>query len=170
MNLASPNEEVVSLYKRGIRNFVCGYTALLRDLLRTRHQSLFGERLKVCLALPVVDGTDASGDVSEHVRDEARRRVLANVHVIGDRFGDLSIHEFAAVPGENLAYSAYYSGGLRVFSFGESGLKEEGAFIDECGNNFWDIEYTRVNGVDYAGASDRDFGVYVFRYKGKHPR
>ena len=85
-------------------------------------------------------------------------------------FGDLSIHEFAAVPGERLAYSAYYSGGLRVFSFGESGLKEEGAFIDEGGNNFWGIEYARINGVDYAVASDRDFGVYVFRYTGPHPR
>ena len=33
-------------------------------------------------------------------------------------FGDLTVHEFATDPTENLAYSSYYAGGLRVMSFG----------------------------------------------------
>ena len=37
-------------------------------------------------------------------------------------FGELSIHEFAADPDVNLAYASYYSGGLRVLSFGDAGL------------------------------------------------
>ena len=32
-------------------------------------------------------------------------------------FGDLSIHEFATDPTENLAYVSYYSGGIRVLRF-----------------------------------------------------
>ena len=38
-------------------------------------------------------------------------------------FGDLSIHEFAADPDVNLAYASYYSGGLRVLSFGDAGIR-----------------------------------------------
>ena len=83
-------------------------------------------------------------------------------------FGDLSIHEFATDPQENLAYSSYYAGGLRVLSFGEQGLKEVGAFIDEGGNNFWGVEFAHINGTDYVAASDRDFGLYLFRYTGPH--
>jgi hypothetical protein len=81
-------------------------------------------------------------------------------------FGDLSIHEFVPDPSERLAYSSYYAGGLRVFSFGEQGLKEVGAFIDEGGNNFWGVEFAHINGTDYLAASDRDFGLYLFRYTG----
>ena len=43
-------------------------------------------------------------------------------------FGDLSIHEFATDPDENLAYASYYSGGIRVFMFGRDfGLAPTGA-------------------------------------------
>jgi hypothetical protein len=84
-------------------------------------------------------------------------------------FGDLSIHEFATDPSDNdLAYSSYYAGGLRVFKFGEQGLQEVGAFIDEGGNNFWGVEFERIDGTDYVAASDRDFGLYLFRYTGPH--
>ena len=31
-------------------------------------------------------------------------------------FGDLTVHEFATDPTENLAYSSYYAGGMRVMS------------------------------------------------------
>ncbi len=81
-------------------------------------------------------------------------------------FGDLSIHEFVPDPSQQLAYSSYYAGGLRVFSFGEQGLKEVGAFIDEGGNNFWGVEFAHINDTDYVAASDRDFGLYLFRYTG----
>jgi hypothetical protein len=82
-------------------------------------------------------------------------------------FGDLSIHEFATDPKKNLAYSAYYSGGMRVFSFGNRGLDEVGRFIDQGGSNFWGVETftSKKHGRLFAG-SDRDFGLYILRYTG----
>jgi hypothetical protein len=89
-------------------------------------------------------------------------------------FGDLSIHEFATDPTQNLAYSAYYSGGVRVFRFGASGIDEVGHYIDGQESNFWGIE-TFVAGNDLAGSlkgerlfagSDRDHGLWIFRYTG----
>ena len=62
-----------------------------------------------------------------------------------DGFGDLSIHEFATDPKTNLAYAAYYAGGIRVFGFSrEDGLDEVGAWIADGGSNFWGVEqFTR---------------------------
>jgi RTX calcium-binding nonapeptide repeat (4 copies) len=82
-------------------------------------------------------------------------------------FGDLSVHEFATDPATNLAYSSYYAGGVRVFSFGEDGITPRGKFIDEGGSNFWGIEqFTAANGERLMAASDRDYGLYVLRYTG----
>jgi hypothetical protein len=83
-------------------------------------------------------------------------------------FGALSIHEFAPDPVERLAYISYYSGGLRVVSYGEQGIKEVGAFIDQGGNDFWGVEFAHIEGNDYIVASDRDYGFYLFRYTGPH--
>jgi hypothetical protein len=83
-------------------------------------------------------------------------------------FGDLSIHEFATAPHGNLAFSAYYAGGARVFSFGPGGLQEVGAFIDKGGNNFWGVEALQdKHGQNMFATSDRDFGLYLFRYTGR---
>jgi len=82
-------------------------------------------------------------------------------------FGDLSVHEFATDPTERLAYSSYYAGGFRVMSFDPDGLDQVGKFIDKGGNNFWGVEqYTTPQGERLVGASDRDFGLYIFRYTG----
>jgi hypothetical protein len=82
-------------------------------------------------------------------------------------FGDLSIHEWATDPETNLAYAAYYAGGLRVASFGEDGITERGAFIDTRGNNFWGVEqFTDQAGNRLIAASDRDYGLYILRYTG----
>jgi len=83
-------------------------------------------------------------------------------------FGVLSIHEFAADPTENLAYSAYYSGGMRVFQFDRAnGLRQVGAFIAPEGNDFWGVEqFTTSQGERLIAGSDRDFGLYLFRYTG----
>ena len=89
-------------------------------------------------------------------------------------FGDLSIHEFAADPMQNLAYSSYYAGGLRVFRFGAGGLDEVGHYIDADGNNFWGVETfvatddaaRGLKGKRLIAASDRDHGLFVFRYTG----
>ena len=89
-------------------------------------------------------------------------------------FGDLSIHEVAMDPGENLAYSSYYAGGMRVFRFGEAGIEEVGHYIDDEGNNFWGVETFVPSGAaagDLEGrrlfaGSDRDHGIFIFRYTG----
>jgi hypothetical protein len=81
-------------------------------------------------------------------------------------FGTLSVHEFAADPTENIAYSAYYAAGMRVFSFGEDGLTERGAYIAPEGNNFWGVEQFTSGGERYFAGSDRDYGLYIFRYTG----
>jgi hypothetical protein len=89
-------------------------------------------------------------------------------------FGDLSIHEIATDPGRNIAYSSYYAGGVRVFGFGASGIEELGHYIDPEGNNFWGVE-TFVPADEAAGdlegkrlfaGSDRDHGIFIFRYTG----
>lgn len=80
-------------------------------------------------------------------------------------FGDLSVHEVATDPDEDISYLSYYGAGLRIVSQGGRGLQEVGAFIEEGGNNFWGVE---VHQHPTAGkvvlASDRDYGLYVFRY------
>jgi hypothetical protein len=82
-------------------------------------------------------------------------------------FGDLTVHEFATDPDKNLGYVAHYAGGLRVMSFGPDGLKQVGKFIDVGGNNFWGVEVvTTSSGERLIAASDRDSGLYLFRYTG----
>jgi hypothetical protein len=81
-------------------------------------------------------------------------------------YGTLSIHEFATDPQVNLAYSSYYSGGLRVLSFGEAGLQEVGRYVHPAGNNFWGVEQFTSGCERLIAASDRDFGLYIFRYTG----
>lgn len=81
-------------------------------------------------------------------------------------FGDLSVHEVAVDPDrQGLAYLSYYAGGLRVIKYGKTGIREVGSFIDEGGNNFWGVEVYKRDRRTYILASDRDFGLYVLRYK-----
>ena len=86
-------------------------------------------------------------------------------------FGDLSVHEVATDPDEDLAYVSYYAGGLRVLKYrdgaGNPDLQEVGAHIDPQGNNFWGIEvHKHPDGQKYVLASDRDSGVWIFQYTG----
>ena len=88
-----------------------------------------------------------------------------------DGFGDLSVHEVATDPDQDLAYISYYSGGLRVLKYrdaaGNPDLQEVGAHIDADGNNFWGVEvHKHPNGQKYVLASDRDSGVWLFQYTG----
>jgi len=80
-------------------------------------------------------------------------------------FGDLSVHEVATSKVDpDLAYLAYYAGGLRVIDVSGGEIEEVGAFIDEGGNNFWGVESFVQDDVEYAALSDRDFGLYIFRH------
>ncbi len=84
-------------------------------------------------------------------------------------FGDLSVHEGATAPESNVAYFSYYSGGLRVVEFGKSGIREVGRYINENGNNFWGVEVrNQPNGQQYVLASDRDSGLWIFKYTGRN--
>ncbi len=85
-------------------------------------------------------------------------------------FGDLSVHEVATDPDEDLVYVSYYTGGFRVLSYARGKLREVGKFIAEGGNNFWGVEvHKHPNGQKYVLASDRDSGVWIFQYDGPRP-
>jgi hypothetical protein len=82
-------------------------------------------------------------------------------------FGDLSVHEVATSAAEpDLAYYSYYAGGFRVTRIVSGQLQEVGHFIDQGGNNFWGVQVFEHDGQEYVAASDRDFGLYIFRYTG----
>ena len=83
-------------------------------------------------------------------------------------FGDLSVHEFATDPTENLGYVSYYAGGIRVLRFSRAdGLQQTGAWIGPNGSNFWGIEeFTTPAGERLIAGSDRDFGLVILRYTG----
>ena len=83
-------------------------------------------------------------------------------------FGDLGVHEVATDPTENLVYSSYHAGGLRVLSFGPNGLDEVGKFVAEGGNDLWGVEiFDHASDGRLIAASDRDFGLRLFRYAGR---
>ena len=81
-------------------------------------------------------------------------------------FGDLSVHEWAADPTEDVAYAAYYAGGVRTVQYGPDGIEETGKFIDDGGNNIWGIEQFSTRSERLLAASDRDYGLYLLRYTG----
>jgi hypothetical protein len=86
-------------------------------------------------------------------------------------FGNLTVHEVQTDPraNVNLAYTSYYNAGFRVVKFGKNGIQEVGHFIDQGGNDFWGIEPIQLGtrGQPLVPASDRDFGLYLFRYTGE---
>jgi hypothetical protein len=81
--------------------------------------------------------------------------------------GTMSIHEVTFSGNSDIAYLAWYDAGFRVVSFGASGINEVGHFIDTGGNDFWGVQLHKApDGTELALASDRDSGLYVFRYTG----
>ena len=80
--------------------------------------------------------------------------------------GDLSVHEVAvSLTSDTLSYVSYYAAGLRVIKIDKNEIVEVGSFIDEGGNNFWGVQtFVGDDGVEYVAASDRDFGLYIFKY------
>jgi hypothetical protein len=81
--------------------------------------------------------------------------------------GDLSVHEVATSAKQaDLAYFSYYSAGFRVTRIVNGKIQEVGHFVDEGGNNFWGVQVFEHDGQEYVAASDRDHGLYIFRYTG----
>ena len=82
-------------------------------------------------------------------------------------YGDLSVHEVATSQTRaDLAYYSYYAAGFRVTKIVGDELVEVGHYIDVGGNNFWGVQVFQHNGQELVAASDRDFGLYIFRYTG----
>jgi hypothetical protein len=97
-------------------------------------------------------------------------------------FGDLTVHEVEVPRGDPneggpapdddlVAYFSWYSGGFRVFDISDpSNPAELGHYIDAQGNNFWGVALAEdQNGDRIVLASDRDFGLFIFRYTGALP-
>lgn len=82
-------------------------------------------------------------------------------------FGDLSVHEVATSEVDpDLTYIAYYSGGLRVVDTSSGQIEEIGHYVADEGNNFWGVQVFQHDGQEYVAASDRDHGLFIFRYTG----
>jgi hypothetical protein len=82
-------------------------------------------------------------------------------------FGTMSVHEVTFDRNSNLAYLAWYDAGFRVVKYGPDGIEEVGHFIDVGGNDFWGVQLpSTAQGQDLVLASDRDAGLYIFRYTG----
>jgi hypothetical protein len=97
-------------------------------------------------------------------------------------FGDLTVHEVEVPRGDPneggpnvdddaLAYFSWYAGGFRVVDFTDpENPVEVGRYIDPKGNNFWGVALAEdENGDRIVLASDRDFGLFIFRYTGIVP-
>lgn len=97
-------------------------------------------------------------------------------------FGDLTVHEVEVPRGDpneggpgvdddKLAYFSWYSGGFRVIDITDpSNPQEVGHHIDVGGNNHWGVALAKdQNGDRIVLASDRDFGLYIYRYTGPLP-
>jgi hypothetical protein len=85
-----------------------------------------------------------------------------------DGYGDLSVHEAAtSAKRDDLVYFSYYAAGFRVAKISRGKLVEVGHYIDVGGNNFWGVQVFQHDGQEYVAASDRDLGLYIFRYTGK---
>jgi hypothetical protein len=97
-------------------------------------------------------------------------------------FGDVDVHEVEVPRGDpneggpnvdddKLAYFAWYSGGFRVMDFTDpANPVEAGRYIDPAGNNFWGVALAEdQNGDRIVLNSDRDYGLFIFRYTGPTP-
>ncbi|AQZ63065.1 hypothetical protein BKM31_17770 [[Actinomadura] parvosata subsp. kistnae] len=82
-------------------------------------------------------------------------------------FGALSVHEVATDPERSdLAYLSYYAGGIRVIKVSSRGIREAGRYIGTDGNDFWGVEAKQIKNKTYIFGSDRDSGLWIFRYTG----
>lgn len=83
-----------------------------------------------------------------------------------ESFGDMTVHELATDPEENLVYVSHYALGMRVLSYDDDGLEEVGAFVEEGGSDYWGVEVHEIDGQEYILGSDRDRGLRIFTYGG----
>jgi hypothetical protein len=72
---------------------------------------------------------------------------------------------------DKLAYFSWYAGGFRVVNItNPASPVEVGHYIDPLGNDFMGVALAEdQTGNRIVLASDRDFGLFVFRYTGPTP-
>ena len=102
-------------------------------------------------------------ELDTYAIDEAHNPAFAS------GYGDLTVHEVATHPtNAKLAFLSYYSGGMRALKIDGNELVEIGGYLDPQGNDFWGVEtYVGANGETYVLGSDRDSGLWIFRYTGR---
>jgi hypothetical protein len=83
-----------------------------------------------------------------------------------ENYGDMTVHEVATDPDQNLVYVSHYALGMRVLSYTNGGLKEVGKFVEQGGSNYWGVEVHKMNGKTYILGSDRDRGLRIFTFGG----
>jgi uncharacterized repeat protein (TIGR01451 family) len=80
-------------------------------------------------------------------------------------FGDLTIHEITTDPTGDVGYIAWYSAGFRVVDYSGGDLQPVGHYVDPAGSDIWGVELNvRADGRLFALASDRSFGLQIFRF------
>jgi hypothetical protein len=87
-------------------------------------------------------------------------------------FGDMSVHEVAVEKAKDLAkvaYFSWYDQGFRVAVFDGDEIQRSGFYIPEGGHDLWGVE---LCGFDGRGrrlvcVSDRDYGLFIYRYTGR---
>lgn len=84
---------------------------------------------------------------------------------------DLSIHEVAIEKNPTRfgrqANFAWYNGGFRVACYNPRSLTEVGHYIPEGGHDLWGVElFQPQGGRRLVGVSDRDFGLFIYKYTG----
>jgi uncharacterized repeat protein (TIGR01451 family) len=80
-------------------------------------------------------------------------------------YGDLTVHEITTDPTGDVGYVAWYSAGFRVVDFSGGDLREVGHYIAPEGSDIWGVELNvRRDGRLFALASDRNYGLYIFRF------
>jgi len=84
---------------------------------------------------------------------------------LANGYGDLSVHEVATDPDENLVYISHYALGMRVLKYTSTGFEEAGAFVERGGSNYWGVDVHKMNGKKYILGSDRDRGLRIFQYQ-----
>jgi hypothetical protein len=81
--------------------------------------------------------------------------------------GDLSVHEVAASEADpRLLYFSYYTGGIRVARIVNDEIVEVAHSIEAGGSNLWGVQVFEHAEQEYVAASDRDYGLRIYRYTG----
>lgn len=107
-------------------------------------------------------------ETGEYIDSYAPKPTLSLGKAFG--FGTMSVHEVDTDPREDfshLGYVAWYDVGLKAISFDENGIDSRGVYRHVGGNDFWGISLQkRGNKRPLIYMSDRDSGLWVFKYTG----